>query len=93
MHFFSSLDFSFILSCLYFFTGAQNIQIINQNQIQVPEGCLSPRGGKNGNIFHPSFYMGLLGEGNIPKGTKAYSEKDLGSSMESIIKGKLRVLL
>ena len=36
--------------------------------------------------------MGLLGEGSIPKGTKAYSEKDLGSSMESIIKGKMLMM-
>jgi hypothetical protein len=65
--------------------------MINQNQIQVPEGNSSPRGCKNGNAFHPSFYMGLLAEGNVPKGTKAYSEKDLGSTMESIIKGEFEL--
>ena len=35
--------------------------------------------------------MGLLGEGSVPKGTKAYSEKDLGSTMESIIKGEFKI--
>jgi hypothetical protein len=37
--------------------------------------------------------MGLLGEGSVPKGTKAYSEKDLGSTMESIVKGELEELI
>ena len=41
----------------------------------------------SGSVFHPTFYMGLLSEGTEPKVTKIYSEKDLGSAMESVIKG------
>jgi hypothetical protein len=37
--------------------------------------------------------MGLLSEGSSPKGTKAYSEKDLGSSMELIIKGDFLIFV
>ena len=41
----------------------------------------------SGSVFHPTFYMGLLSEGTEPKVSKIYSEKDLGSAMESVIKG------
>jgi hypothetical protein len=64
-----------------------------QNQTQVPDTSFGSNGNGSGNgsgsgsVFHPSFFMGLLSEGSSPKGTKAYSEKDLGSSMELIIKG------
>jgi hypothetical protein len=70
----------------------------NQNQTQGTDTSFGSNGngsgsaGANGSgsssVFHPSFFMGLLSEGSPPKGTKAYSEKDLGSSMELIIKGE-----
>jgi hypothetical protein len=64
-----------------------------QNQTPLPDTSFGSNGNGSGNgsgsgsVFHPSFFMGLLSEGSSPKGTKAYSEKDLGSSMELIIKG------
>ena len=80
----------FLKFCL---AGVQNQ---NQNQTQGTDTSFGSNGngsaGANGSgsssVFHPSFFMGLLSEGSPPKGTKAYSEKDLGSSMELIIKGE-----
>lgn len=85
--------FIYLIFLKFCFAGVQN-----QNQTQGTDTSFGSNGngsgsaGANGSgsssVFHPSFFMGLLSEGSPPKATKAYSEKDLGSSMELIIKGE-----